>query len=336
MKNEYGDISPRTAGFATKDLLERGQHLMVLERFGYFDPQGKNKTKTRKWRRYLSLPRATAPLAEGITPAGQRLNYVDIEATLEQYGDLVWLTDVILDTHEDLVLKEAMKDSGEQAAETVEVIRFNVLKAGTNVFYPGSATTRATVNSPATRSMFRLVYRAMKRNKGREITEIIKPSALISTQPVSSAYFAVGSTDLDADIRGLTGFLPVAQYSNPNDHMEGEIGSLEQMRFILTPLFEPWLEAGVSGQTHLAGGVKVSTNTAADVYPILIFGRNSYALCPLQGENAIKIGVKNPEISTDDPLAQRGLVSWKTYQATAILNQLWMARCEVAATATPS
>jgi len=336
MNNTYGAISPRTAGFATKDLLERGQHLMVLERFGQFDPQPKNKTRTRKWRRYLSLPRATAPLAEGVTPAGQRLTYVDIDATLEQFGDLVWLTDVIKDTHEDPVLQESMKICGEQAAETVEVIRYNTLKAGTNVFFPGTATTRATVNSPATRSMFRLIYRAMKRNKGREISEIVKPSALVSTEPVSSAYFALGSTDLDADIRGISGFVPEANYANPNAKMEGEIGKLEQMRFILTPLFEPFLAAGVAGTTYLSGGVKVSGATACDVYPILVLARDSYAICPLQGEKAVNIGVVNPMHSTDDPLAQRGLVSWKTYQATAILNHLWIARAEVAATSDPT
>lgn len=331
--NVYGDISPRTAGFATKKLLERGQHLMVLERFGQVDPQGKNKTKTRKWRRYLSLLRATAPLAEGISPAGQRLNYVDIEASLEQFGDLVWLSDVILDTHEDPILDESVKICGEQTAETVEVLRYNVLKAGTNVFYPASAETRATVNSPVTRGVLREVYRANKRNKAREISEIVKASAKISTEPIGSAYFALGHTDLDADIRGLTGFVPVEQYSNSGAKLEGEIGKVENMRFILTALFEPWEAAGTSGTAYLSGGSEVSVGAECDVYPILIMARDAYAIVPLQGQNAVEIGVVNPTKSASDPLGQKGLVSWKTYQATAILNQLWIARIEVAATA---
>jgi hypothetical protein len=32
-------------------------------------------------------------------------------------------------------------------------------------------------------------------------------------------------------------------------------------------------------------------------------------------------------------MAQRNYVSWKTYFAAAILNEMWMARLEVAATA---
>ena len=142
-RTNYGDISPRTAAFAAKKLLERGQHQMVVERFGQMDPQGKNKTKTRAWRRYESLQRASAPLTEGVTPAGQQLTKTDIIATLEQYGDRLPLTDVIEDTHEDPVLNQMMKLVGEQASETVEELRINILKGGSNVFYANSVASRS-------------------------------------------------------------------------------------------------------------------------------------------------------------------------------------------------
>jgi N4-gp56 family major capsid protein len=45
----------------------------------------------------------------------------------------------------------------------------------------------------------------------------------------------------------------------------------------------------------------------------------------------------NPGRATkDDPLGQIGFVSWGTWQTGAILNQNWLARLEVAATAVPS
>ena len=106
--NIYGDISRETAGFAAKKLLERGQAEMITERFGYFDPQGKKKTKTRNWRRYESLPAASAPLEAGMPPSGQQLTFTDVEVVLEQYGDGVKLTDVVIDTHKDNVLAESM------------------------------------------------------------------------------------------------------------------------------------------------------------------------------------------------------------------------------------
>lgn len=335
MLTRYGDISPRTAAFAVKELLERGQQLMVLERFGQVDPQGKNKTLTRKYRRYNPLPLATSPLVEGVTPAGHRLTYTDITCTLQQYGDLVQITDVIADTHEDPVLQEAMQLCAEQAAETVEVIRYNHLRGGTNVVYAGGAVSRAAVVDPPARGDLRLIVRGFRRAKARPISRIIAPTPNVATQPVAEAYFAIGHTDLDSDIRNMSGFVPAENYSNVNERLPGEIGKVENIRFILTPLFEPWLMAGGNTSTMLTGGGP--GEGPADVYPILVIARDAYALVPLQGANAITIAVSNPgKPAPGDELGQRGFVSWKTYQTAVILQDLWLCRYEVACTAIPS
>lgn len=333
----YDDISPSVRGKAVKKLLERGQHLMVTERFGHFDPQPKNSTTTRKWRRYNSLPRATAPLAEGVPPSGHKLTHTDVTATLEFYGDVVKLTNIIADTHLDPVLNETMNICGEQAAETIEEIRINFMKSGTNVFYADGATTRATVNSPPTRGDFRKIYRYFKSAKAREISEIISATAKISTEPVEAAYFVMGHTDLDADIRGISGFVPSAQYSESGKRLPGEIGKIENFRIVLTAMFDPWQAAGTSGTTYLSGGVEVSAAAACDVYPLIIVARDAYAIVPLQGFGSVDIAVVNPGKKTkDDPLGQIGFVSWGMYQTGAILNQTWVARLECAATASPS
>ena len=335
--NTYGDISPRTAGKAKKRLLKRGQHLLVTERFGYFDPLQKNSTKTAKWRRYNSLPRATAPLSEGIPPAGRKLTYTDVDASLEQFGDLVELTDVIVDTHEDPILQQSMDLCGEQAAETIEEVRINFMKAGTNVFYAAGVASRGTVNSPPVRGDFRKIYRYFKKYKAREMTQIIAASPKISTQPIEGGYFCMGHTDLKVDIKDISGFVPVAQYSNHMKALPGEVGSIEEFRIILTAMFDPWEASGASGTTYLSGGVEVSSAAAADVYPLLFVAKDAYAIVPLQGFNSVSIAVVNPgKVSHSNPLGQSGFVSWKTYQAGAILNQSWCARLECAATASPS
>ena len=333
--NTYGDISPRTAAYAAVTLLNRGQYDLVIERFGQGKPIPRKHSKVIKFRRYESLPRATAPLAEGVPPAGRKLSKTDVTATLEQYGDIVELTDVIYDTHEDDVLKEMMGLCGEQAAETVEVIRIAVLKAGTNVFYASSVASRALVNAAPTRSDLRRVYRYFRKHKAKTISSIVKASAMISTEPVAPAFFAMGHTDLDADIRAMSGFIPVEQYSNSDKALPAEIGKVDQFRFILTPLFEPWDQAGVSGSTFLTGG---TTGTgSADVYPLIIVAQDSYGIVPLQGENAVTPMVVNPnKPSHSNPLGQSGFVSWKTYQTACILNQNWVARLECAATQSPS
>jgi len=331
----YGDISPRTAAYAAVQLLERGQHMMVTERYGQAKPLPKKHTQTVKFRRYESLARATSPLAEGVTPAGQKLTKTDITAVLQQYGDLVTITDVIRDTHEDPVLREAVDVAGEQIQETIEIIRIAKLKAGSTVFYANGVASRSVVNSSISAGDLRTVVRFFNRMKARKISQIVKASAMISTEPVASAYFAMCHTDLISDIRDTSGFIPVEQYSQSDKAQPGEVGKVEEIRFIATALFEPWLAAGASGTTFLSNGVAPSAAAACDVYPIIIVAQNAYGIVPLQGEGAVTPTVINPTPTKSDPLGQRGSVGWKTWQTIAILNQSWMARYEVAATAKP-
>lgn len=336
-RTTYGDISPRTAAHAAARLLKRGQYDLVIERYGQGKPIPRKHSKSVKFRRYESLPRATAPLAEGIPPAGRKLTKTDLTATLEQYGDLVPITDVIMDTHEDSVLNEAMDLCGEQVAETVECIRIAVAKSGTNVFYANNVASRALTTSPPLRGDLRVIYRSLRKHKAKQISKIVKASVKISTEPVAPAYFVLGHTDLDSDIRGMSGFVPVEQYSNSDRGQLGEIGKVDQFRFVLTPLFEPWEQAGVSGTTYLSGGVAVSSSAAADVYPLLIFAQDCFGIVPLQGEGAVTPMVVNPDKpSHSNPLGQEGFVSWKTYQTAIILNHTWLARLECCATAKPS
>ena len=249
--------------------------------------------------------------------------------------DAVKLTDVILDTHEDPIPDETSDLCSEQIAETVEELRINVLRAGSNVFYANGESARSSVNSPPTRGDFRKIYRYFKKYKAREISKIIKASHRISTEAIMPGYFALGHTDLDADLRGISGFIPVKDYADSGKALPGEIGAIEQFRIILTPMFEAWSAAGASGTAYLSGGVEVSSSASCDVYPMIFVSKNAYAIVPLQGQNAITPMVVNPKPQVGDMLGQIGFVSWKTMQACAILNQNWVARLECAATASP-
>lgn len=333
-QNTSATIGYRTEGYAVGRLLQRAQATMILERFGQVDSQGQNKSLTRKYRRLEALPVAIAPIAEGVAPAGQSLIVTDLSVVLEQYADVIPFTDVIQDTIEDNTLEDMSKLAGQQAAETKETVRFNVLKAGTNVFYGGTGTTRATVNGTISRALLRKVYRSLRRNRAEFISEIVAATAKIGTEPVGQAYFAVCHTDMDADIKDITGFTPVEKYSDATKALPNEIGKAENFRFITSDLFTPFMAAGLSGSTYLTNG---TTGTGQpDVYPILVFGKNAYGIVPMQGKNAVKIYVVNPTATASDPVAQKGSVGWKMFDGCIILNDLWMARVEVGASQTPS
>jgi N4-gp56 family major capsid protein len=331
MTTTYGDISPRTAAYAQKELLKRGEPYLVLERFGQGKPVPDRSSKVTKFRRYEALDATPSALSEGVTPSSSTLTHTDITATLQQYGDLVTISDVVMDTHEDPVLAEANEILGEQAAQMIEKVRFNVLKAGTNVHYANGAA-RGEVNTVVTRDLQRRVLRSMKRQNARPITKVVRSTPSYGTENVAPAFIALTHPDLEGDIRNMTGFKPAEDYGALSPY-PNELGAVEGVRYLTSTVFEQWEDAGATADPDTTGSNTLlsTTGTNSDVYPILFIGANAYGIVPLKGKGAITPMVVNPKPSDSDPLAQRGHASWKAMQTAVILNDLWMARLEVAA-----
>lgn len=340
----YGEISPRVGIKAVARLLMVGQPLLVTQRFAQQESMKRNSGDTVKWRRYNKFVVSKAPLAEGVPPALQGLTKTDYTAVLRQYGAVAKLTDVVMDLHEDNILSVLIDRSGEQMAETIEAVTIDVLKAGTTVVYANGAANRLAVNSPVLRGDFRLVQRGFDRNSARMISSVIAPSGLISTMGVEAGYFAMGHTDLDPDIRTITGFKSYVEYGDPMKRLPGEVGAVGQFRIILTNMFSPWTASGLTGTTYLSGGAKVSVTALCDVYPIICVARDAYGVVRLQttgadqnnGKSPVGVKVLQPKPRGGDPLGQSGSVGWIAYFACAILSEQWLARIECACTASPS
>ncbi len=340
---QYGDISPRTAAYAVSELLKRGLPYLVLEKFGQTYPIPTNSTKVAKFRRYyltgatgaagngdptaaFAQALATTPLLEGVTPAGKKLANVDYTVTLVQYGDYATITDVILDTHEDRVLQQMTEILGESAAQTIETIRYNVLKAGTNVFWANGGV-RTAVNTVITTTLQRSVTTALTRQNAKRITSVVKSTPDFRTEPIEAAFIGLVHPDLETDIRSMTGFISTKQYGTVTP-WENEIGAVETVRYLQSTIFAPFPDAGAT-----KGAMRSTSGTSADVYPVLYLARDAFGIVPLKGKDSLTPMVVNPKPAAGDPLAQRGTVGWKAMTACVILNDAWMARLEVAATA---
>jgi N4-gp56 family major capsid protein len=344
----YGDISPAVAAYSVVRMLKRAMPYLHIEKFGQTYPLPTKSTQTAKFRRYFMMgaagsagpdnginggagfyvPLALNPLVEGVTPAGSSLTNQDYTVTLAQYGDFITITDVIEDTHTDPVLQQATDVLGEQAAQTVEALRFNVLKAGTNVYYANAVVGRSSVVTSISLADQRRVTTGLNRQNARKITSVVASTSDFNTKSVEAAYMAILHPDLESDARNMSGFVPVASYGPHTSPFEGEIGSCEQVRYLTSTVFTPWADAGG------AKGVMRSTSGAnADVYPVLIFGRDAFGIVPLKGESSMTPMVVNPKPAQGDPLGQRGTVGWKLWTATVILQDAFMARLEVTATA---
>lgn len=335
--NTYGDISPRVGVRASRRFLVRALPDILTQRWGQVETVRNNQGKMVKFRRYESLALTTSPLAEGISPPGQRLRYTDVPVIMEQYGDKVGITDVVDDTHEDPVLQQSTDLCGEQAAQSVEVITLNRLKGGTNVAYAGAVSGRSSVLAAPTAGDIAKCVRTLDRGVARPISSMIKASPDYGTTPVRAAFVGLAHTDLSWDLNQMVGYKPVAQYAQPGEALPNEDGAQGRVRFVLTQRLTPYAAAGGSSATKLANGSAPSGATACDVYPILIFGKDWYGRVNLQGMDAAKIMVLNPNVPRgSDELGQQGWVSWKIYYACTILNDAYGIRLEVACTANPT
>lgn len=326
-----GTLSTMANVYVVAKMLIRALPYLVFEKFGQAYPLPTKSTKTAKFRRFESLDATPKELTEGVTPTAQTFSVTDIEATVQQYGNLVTMTDVLLDTNDSPVMEQVTQIVGEQAAETVENMRIGVLLGGTNVEY-ANGTARNGVNTPISLPLQRRITRKLKNQKARFLTDSIKSTPRFYTESISPCFVAVCHPDCEADIRSMPHFQDVKDYGNTSP-WENEIGAVEGVRYLFTTLMKSWPDAG-GAKTNAAGDTMVSTTgTKADVYPILFLAKDAYGLVPLKGAESLTPVIINPSHTESDPLAQRAHVAWKTMQTCVILNQAWMVRAEVACTA---
>ena len=327
----YSDIGQRTTVWAEVEMLSHAEPILVLERWGLTKPLPRNKAETVKFRRPIPFPVTTTALTEGVTPPPQAMRYEDISVTMQQYGAQVQITDRVADLSEDPVLKDAAKLCGEQAAETKENIIWGVIRGGTNVNYTGTATARGTasgVNTVLTTNDQRGITRALKLQRAKYHTSMLSGSPNYSTEPVDSSFIAFAHTDCESDIRNMSGFVPREKYGQATKIVPGEIGKVEDVRYVISPVLSFFAS---SGNTTVPSGIKSTDSSNVDVYPIVYLGREAYGNVPLKGAGSLSPQVQNPgQRSPSDPLGQRGYVSWKMWFACVRLNEAWMQRLETA------
>lgn len=326
----YGDISPRVGIYAHEKMLGHAEPILLLQKMGAVKPVPKNKGENVKFRRPIPWAITTTPMVEGVTPSPKAIRYEDVAVVLQQFGDWVEITDKIEDLHEDPVLNDQMMLAGEASAETLEIVTYNVLKGGTSVKY-GGGSSRATVASKLTLAMIQEVVRNLRGNRAKPITSILSASTNIGTRPVEGGFVAFIHTDMAADVRAIAGFQPAAAYGTRSVLAPEELGSVEDVRFLQSPLFTPWIDSGVAvGST----GLKSTSGTLIDVYPALFVAKESFGTTPLKGMSSSEIKVLRTGIARGgDPLGQRGSVGWKAWFQAVRLNEAWMRRVEVGVSA---
>lgn len=327
---EFGDVSPRTAGQISKKLLKPGIPMLILEQLAQSIELDKNTGVSIIARRYEGLDSsgyAAYAMTEGVTGNTLEMTKTDITIPLTQLGSGITITDVIEDNHEDPVLQQAYDRLGEQAAIVVERLRWGQLVAGTSVKYKGAGVARNTVNAKVDADFIANMIKTMKKANCVPITRRTASTTAFGTVSVNPCYVCVTHPDVEPDIRAIQGFKENEDYGGGD--FEGEIGSWRNVKFIVSNICPVFPDAGATGGTNVIS----TTGTNADVYPLMFFSKDGFAISAFKGEYAIKPMVLNAgKPSKSDPWGQRGYITWKTRQGAKILNDQFIWRGEVAAT----
>ena len=267
---------------------------------------------------------------EGVTPSADTLTPVDVTSTLQQYSVLYALTDKTVDLYEDDVPEEMKKQTGERLGLVREMVRYGAIKGGTNKFYAGG-TSRSTVDEAISINFLRKITRSLRSNHAKLITSILSPSPNFGTAAIEASYLVFCHTDCDADIRDLPGFTSVADYGSRKPVHELECGSVENFRFILSPELVPIQDAGAAVGTT---GLYSTSAVNIDIYPMLVVGEDAWGQLALRGMDSIDPTYIPPgQKDKNDPLGQRGYIGAKTYFDAVVLNNGWLASCEVGVSA---
>lgn len=287
--------------FYSKYLIENAKPALVYDQFGQKHNIPKNGGKTIEFRKYSPLPKATTPLTEGVTPAGQALTVSTVTATVKQYGDFVPLTDMLLLTAIDNNLVQALDLLGAQAGATLDTVTREILMGGTSVQYAeGQVSSRATLtaNHKLTVKAIRLAARFLKKQNAPKI---------------DGSYVAVIHPDIAYDLQDDDEWKDWNKYTTSDKMFNGEIGKIANVRFVETTEAKIFAKAGASNQ---------------DVYATLVLGANAYGTTNIEGGGLETIVKPLGSGGTEDPLNQRGTAGWKATKTAVRLVEQFMVRIE--------
>ena len=301
-------MSAEMKTFYEKRLIDQAEPALVHDQFGDPYPIPANGGKNIEFRKYDSLPKATTPLTEGVTPDGQTMNVSTVTAEVKQYGGWVPITDTLQLTAIDNNIVQATKIIASQAGRTLDTIVRDVLAGGTNVIYAPkigeggvetAVTSRATLDATCQLTSD-LIARAATQLKA------------MNADPIGTSFVGIIHPYVAYELRRDPDWIDVHKYAQPDEIYNGEIGTLHGVRFVETSEAKIW--KGTGCPAGLA------------VFSTLILGAHAYGSTEIEGGGLEHI-VKQLGYG-DDPLNQRASVGWKAHKTAERLVEQYMVRIE--------
>lgn len=321
-------MSAEMKTFYEKRLIDQAEPALVHDQFGDPYPIPANGGKNIEFRKYDSLPKATTPLTEGVTPDGQTMNVSTVTAEVKQYGGWVPITDTLQLTAIDNNIVQATKIIASQAGRTLDTITREVLNGGTNVQYAeGQVDSRANLCGGSTTDSQNhyLTVDAVRR--------AVRYLKVMNAPKINGYYSGIIHPDCSYDLMSDPKWVNVKTYSDPDGIYEGEIGRIEGVRFVETSEAKVFTHAGKDYETGTTSSGTVTPKASArDVYSTLILGADAYGVTEITGGGLQHIVKQLGSAGTADPLDQRATAGWKATKVAERLVEAYMVRIETCST----
>ncbi len=303
-----------------------------------------------KWRRIENLAPATTALTEltGTAAAFLGRNAVqptvtDITATIAKYGNPILLTEEIDLFNVNSKTIDLMDTLGANAGESLNILMKNEFDNATIVRYAGGAANSTAVNAAITLNDIKYAVNQLNRNSAQRFTSMATGSQNVGTSPVRSSFYGICHSDVEEDIRGLTGFIGVEQYGGYTQVEPGEFGAVGGVRWCSTEVATINTGMATTTNTTLNG----SSDILNDVYSTFIYGKEAigsvglgemhakeiYQMYDSKKPKAVELIYHKPGSSgVFDMFNEVGSIAWKSWFVGKILNKDWIVKIRTGAT----
>lgn len=245
-----GNFSADVSTYIASKLLILAEKQLVL--YGLCDKVAlpKNEGRTFQYSRYERVALPQAVLAEGVTPSDTSMSLSTVSAVMDQWGAVIPISDVAIDSVKHPVLQKAIELAALQASETLDREIYKVMMTGTSLYFPNAIAARGSLTS------------SDKMGSG-VIGKVVANMRSAGAMAYEGDYYA-GALDPFAveDVQVDTTFVDAAKYGMVKKLMINEIGEWKGVRWIRSNTIPTLrLHTGASIATSATGGSLANSTT---------------------------------------------------------------------------
>ena len=263
---------------------------------------------------------------------GGRVNRVGfkrktLEGTFEKFGFFDEYTQESVDfDSDDMLLQHVNREMINGANEiTEDALQIDLISAADTIRCAGNATpTNSSFGADDVVTYGDLMRLSidLDNNRTPKHTKIITGTRMIDTRTIPGARVMYIGSELIPTLRAMKdlhtnpAFISVEKYAAGTDVLTGEIGAIDNFRFVVVPEMLKW--AGAGGDAA-AVTTHYKTNNKFDVFPMLVVGSESFTTIGFQTDGkSVKFVIthKKPGAETadrNDPYGETGFMSIKWY-----------------------